>query len=180
MRSGKKFWIFDPRSEDVDIEDVAHHLSLICRFGGAVKQFYSVAEHCVRVSRAVPPEYALEALLHDAAEAYLGMDVIRPIKRRQGIGPVLVEIEDRIQLVIRQKWGLPHFLSIDVAAADNVLLVTERRDLLVQTSDVWVEDEDAHRPLDEVIRPWSSELAADVFLHRFRQLLAARDGRSVG
>ena len=79
--TGKLVNPLDLTPQDVDIRDIAHHLSNMCRWQGATRHFYSVAEHCVHVSRLVPTGYALLALLHDAAEAYMG-DAIRPIKRR--------------------------------------------------------------------------------------------------
>jgi hypothetical protein len=78
--TGRAFYPLDPRPEDIDPVDIAHALSLICRYGGHSSRFYSVAEHCVLMSHAVAPEHALWALLHDATEAYLG-DMIRPLKR---------------------------------------------------------------------------------------------------
>lgn len=78
-RTGKKFRPFNPRIEDIDIEDIAHALSNICRFNGHVNQFYSVAEHSILVSVLCPDELKLKGLLHDAAEAYLG-DVPSPLK----------------------------------------------------------------------------------------------------
>jgi hypothetical protein len=45
--SGGRFYPFNPRVEDVNIADIAHALSLLCRYGGHVDRFYSVAEHCV-------------------------------------------------------------------------------------------------------------------------------------
>lgn len=63
------------------IRSIAWSLSMQCRFNGHVKRFYSVAEHCHTLSFIVPREYALMALLHDAAETYIG-DVVVPVKRR--------------------------------------------------------------------------------------------------
>lgn len=48
--TGRQFWPMDPRPEDLDILDIAHALSLLCRFGGHCQRFYSVAEHSVHVS----------------------------------------------------------------------------------------------------------------------------------
>ena len=48
--SGRQFWALDPRAEEIHIEDVAHALSMQCRWGGMVHTWYSVAEHCVRVA----------------------------------------------------------------------------------------------------------------------------------
>ncbi len=44
---------FDPmqiRTEDICIEDIAHALSLMCRGGGHLKYFYSVAQHSLNCS----------------------------------------------------------------------------------------------------------------------------------
>src|ERR1700674_199080 len=79
-----KFRVGWPLEEDVCIEDIAHSLSLLCRFTGHVKQFYSVGEHSVRVSYLCPPEYQLWGLLHDAGECYAG-DVNRPLKYSPGM-----------------------------------------------------------------------------------------------
>ena len=54
--SGKKFYPLDPRPEDIDIRDIAHALSLNCRFNGHCRCFYSVAEHSVGVSSSQSPD----------------------------------------------------------------------------------------------------------------------------
>ena len=76
---GIRFWPLLPNPADIRIEDIAHALSNQCRFGGHAREFYSVAEHCVRVSQNCRPEDALWGLLHDASEAYLS-DVPAPLK----------------------------------------------------------------------------------------------------
>src|SRR5258708_302056 len=77
--TGRAYWPADPRAEDVCIEDIAHALSLLCRYTGHCKRFYSVAEHSILISQVVPPEYAFFGLMHDAQEAYIN-DLARPIK----------------------------------------------------------------------------------------------------
>lgn len=75
---------FNPTRANIHIDDIAHALSLICRFGGQTDRFYSVAEHCIFVATIAEerhgPRTALWGLLHDAAEAYLG-DIVSPLKR---------------------------------------------------------------------------------------------------
>src|SRR5262245_47792896 len=76
---GTQFWPLDPRPHEFDINHIAHALGNMCRFNGHCRRFYSVAEHCVLVSRACSAANALWGLLHDMSEAYIA-DVIRPVK----------------------------------------------------------------------------------------------------
>lgn len=133
-RSGRAYWPLSPRAEDVDINDIATSLSKICRFGGHIKfEHYSVAEHSVHVSLCVPPEHALQALLHDATEAYVG-DVIRPLKQNL-LG--YDEIEARNWAVIAQRFGLPLAMHPSVKVADNAVLLAEKEALLEDPPIPW-------------------------------------------
>ena len=71
--------ILHPTPQMIEIEDIAHALSNICRYGGHSKKFYSVAQHSLFVCLLAPKHLKKEALLHDAAEAYTG-DVVKPLK----------------------------------------------------------------------------------------------------
>lgn len=68
---------------DICIEDIAHALSNLCRYGGHSRHFYSVAQHSVILAeeclRRWTAQEAYYALLHDAEEAYI-IDLPRPIK----------------------------------------------------------------------------------------------------
>src|SRR5690606_4110631 len=88
--------VFDPTPEMICIEDIAHALAHQCRFAGHVKRFYSVAQHSVMCSRMVDRLYQMEALLHDASEAYL-LDIPKPIKEKI-VG--YKEMEDRMMGLI--------------------------------------------------------------------------------
>ena len=63
--TGRQFDLADPQRGSIDVVDMAHALSLLCRFNGHVRQHYSVAQHCVIVSHLVPSEHAYAGLLHD-------------------------------------------------------------------------------------------------------------------
>lgn len=169
--TGRQFWPLDPRPEDVHIEDIAHALAMLCRFGGHATAFYSVAQHSVLVSRIVSQEYALVGLLHDAAEAYIG-DMIRPLKH----GTKMYEYrraEERVSGAIAERYDLPWdglgmILGAAVTAADNVALATEARDVMGgQRAAPWGLRES---PLHERIRPYGPETAERAFLARFKQL----------
>lgn len=121
--SGKAFFPFDPRPDQIDIEDIAHALSNICRFTGHTDIFYSVAEHSVRVARLVEPEYRLAALLHDASEAYLS-DISAPIKP---FLPDYVALEKRIEKAIAYRFSLPYSMHPSIKEADRVMLHTEAK-----------------------------------------------------
>ncbi|ARJ66459.1 hypothetical protein WV31_12665 [Magnetospirillum sp. ME-1] len=155
--TGRNVNPLDLRPEDIDIRDIAHSLSLTCRFNGHCRVFYSVAEHSVLVSKLCPPKFAFEALMHDAAEAYLG-DVPTPLKRQW---PEYKEAEDRAHAVIAQHFGLPAEISEVVHDADGEAFGIEEIRLLVppgQPGDI--------TPL----RGLSPEAARQEFVDRFYEL----------
>ncbi len=180
--TGRQFWPCDPRAEDVALDDIAHALSLQCRFAGHCRAFYSVAEHSVRVSRVVwlsaydagmtgaqTTLLALAGLLHDASEAYC-IDVPRPLKPfLQGYR----EIERGVAAAIAERFGFAaHVFDHPlIKRADEVLLMTEKRDLLGPSPAPWTfaQGVDA-TPLDERIAPWAPADAEMEFHARFRLL----------
>ena len=145
--SGRKIEIENPDATEIDVEDIAHHLSHICRFQGATTEFYSVAQHSCLVAAIVPSHLRLQALLHDAAEAYLG-DLIYPVKRT--IGAPYVDLEDRFEVAIAQRFGLPCLMTPEIKHADRVALATEQRDVMNRSHHVWNKLPD---PLPETLRP---------------------------
>lgn len=95
--TGNKISLKAPTSEMIDIKDIAGALSKICRFGGHISTFCSVAQHSVLVATLAPDHLKKAALLHDAAEAYLG-DVIKPLKNILGF--VYEELENQFNYAI--------------------------------------------------------------------------------
>lgn len=164
--SGVQFWPLDPRPEEILIEDIAHSLSNQCRYAGHCTQFYSVAQHSVMVSRIVPPQFAKWGLLHDAAEAYL-VDLPRPLKRFSPLGNVYMPIEARLMMCVCERFGLPYAEPPEVKDADNVLLMTEKRDLMPNCPAKWREVAES---LAGKIVPWSPEDAEQEFLCLWAEL----------
>lgn len=156
-----------PSAEDVCIEDIAHALSCECRFNGATRAFYSVAQHSVFVSHSVPREDALAGLLHDAAEAYC-KDIHRPLKRL--IERVYSPIEARLWCAIAKQFGLEIDLPASVKQADDRVLATEVRDLIAPSE---LREETLAAlpcPMPGEITPVMPHFAERVFLARFREL----------
>ncbi|MGN6369546.1 MAG: phosphohydrolase [Phycisphaerae bacterium] len=172
--TGRKFFPRSPRPQDVDIRDIAHALSLKCRFNGHCKTFYSIAEHSLRVSRLLQPQgprLALWGLLHDSAEAYLP-DLGAPIKNHFHLhdGPhheSFDEAEDRLLAVIARALRVDPIDYASVRQADLTLLATEARDLLSPPPEPW---NLPHPPLEDRITPASPTLAESAFLERFTHL----------
>lgn len=117
------------KPENVSIEDIAHSLSFQCRFNGHTNRFYSVAEHSLVLRDLVQEESGIQnlnrriaAMLHDAAECYLG-DITKPAKERLFIGEA---VEGQILRVIFEAFGIP-FSSFDeeLKAMDSDLCIME-------------------------------------------------------
>ena len=113
--SGKHFDPIEPEEDLIDIKDIAHSLSLVCRGNGHVKHFYSVAQHSIACAleakaRGYSDMVFLACLLHDASEAYLS-DVTRPVKKDL---TYYLEVEDRLQHLI---WR--HFIGRDITLEED-------------------------------------------------------------
>ena len=173
LASGKFFNFETCTAADIQIADIAHHLSMLCRFTGAVREFYSVAQHSVLVSHIVPREFALVGLLHDATEAYIN-DLSRPMKL---LTPEYVAYEkEHLWPLVAERFNLPLILPPCIKEADNIALVTERRDLMpvpVGYTDEWDWARDIN-PLPYYINPQSPAWAKTGFIQRWEHLTLAR------
>ena len=161
--SGKKFYPLNPNVSDIVIEDIIHSLSMKCRFGGHCKCFYSVAQHSIIMADNVPKEHQLVALLHDATEAYLP-DVCRPIKSSL---TGFEEIERQLYLAIAEKFGLPNEIPKCVKEADDRALITEKRDIMSSSPDIWSVYAE---PFEDRISCWdcnSAKLKFELYLRKF-------------
>ncbi|MEQ1966297.1 HD family hydrolase [Xenorhabdus nematophila] len=155
---------------DIDIHDIAQGLANECRFNGQIGNFYSVAQHSIYVSQLVPPDFALEGLLHDAAEAYC-KDIPSPLK---GLLPTYLIIERKIDVAVRRKFSLPVGLSHAVKHADLVMLATERRDLEVDTAGKpWPILTGITASDDIAIMPLTPPQALSAFMNRYHELTGA-------
>lgn len=172
--TGRKVYVCDPTVADVDPVDIAHALSMICRFGGHCRAFYSVAQHSVLVMLRVRQlcgriPVQLAALMHDATEAYVG-DLIRPLKR----DPFLegyCEIEDRWADVIGHRFGvLDELRDPLIKQADLEMLATESRDYM-NISEKW---DLPYPPLPGHHIPWTPQQSKAQFLKSFFYLVGQR------
>ncbi len=157
----KQFYPRNPQPDDVDIYDIAHHLSQICRFVGACEYLYSVAEHSIHVSHKVPKEYALWGLLHDAAEAYIG-DIAGPTKQNMYL---FKEIEQKILHVVATHFGLEWPMPQIVKDVDSRMLATERRDVMKPSDFDWGLTAEPYKQYIKV--PMDSIQAEVSFLSRY-------------
>lgn len=160
---GRKFWPIDPRPEEVHIDDIAHALSMTCRFGGHCLRFYSVSQHSVLVSRALPRPYKLWGLLHDASEAYV-VDVPRPLKYwLEGYK----RIENDVMRAISTRFQLSPEMPAEVKRVDVAILADEAAQLMAPPPEPWHLPEPA---LGIRIRPWDPETAKKEFMWEFENL----------
>lgn len=170
--SGRRFWPMDPRSNEVFIEDIAHGLSMQCRYAGHCIRFYSVAEHSVLVARwllaqCASAETALWGLLHDASEAYL-VDVPRPVK------PFLdgyKAAESRVMAAVCDCFDLPREMPAAVHEADGGIINDERANMR-RCEHEWAH---AGEPLGVSLEYWTPEEAESEFLAAYWALQGMRD-----
>lgn len=155
-----------PDPATIDIRDIAHSLALLNRFAGHTPEPYSVAQHSVLVAEMAPEGLKLQALLHDAHEAYV-VDMPSPWK------PLLPDyraMESRVATAVRAKFGQTAALDPVVDYTDRCMLVTEARAF----GFTWWDDYPAYKPYLEIgaaVTPWNWRDAERIFMKRFHYLM---------
>ena len=173
--TGRAFTPLNPQAEDLCIEDIAHALSLQCRFTGHCKRFYSVAEHSVRVMWQIEQHHPADAslarvaLMHDATEAYL-IDLARPVKRDPRMR-VFTETEASIEVVIKERFNLYCLASKHptINDADFRMCNAERLELMGPEPYSWGPLPDA-TGIYMGTCGWAPSLAENLFLNAARRL----------
>lgn len=165
--TGRKFWPIDPLADEVNIDDIAHALSMLCRYSGHCLKFYSVAEHSVHVAQwlfdnGYSYETILAGLLHDATEAYVA-DVPRPLKQSL---PTYKDAESRVWGAIAARYGLGPDLPAEVHEADNRILADEIQQNMKPME--WHNNHDD--PLGVELQFWTPAQAEHEFIKFFRFL----------
>jgi len=169
--SGLKFPLIEVNPAAILIHDIAHALSMLCRFNAQCLRPYSVAEHSVHVSHEIAPHLALVGLMHDAAEAYLG-DMPGPLKKCL---PRFHSIEIRLIHAIGAKFGFSYpekgtAEACELKRADIQLLVDEKAVLMAPEPEPWPPAappaKNPHR-----IQCWPPAVAKAKFLARYEALL---------
>ena len=173
--SGRFVNPLDPDLDQIDIGDITRALANTCRFGGHCRSFYSVAQHSVIVSELVEQrggdaEDVYAALMHDAAEAYLG-DMPHPLKHRSALGEAFKAAEKHLEEALRARFNIKPGVP-EIKRADRALLATERRAL--STEDWHWPELEGVEPLDLHLTAWPPDEAAARFAARYAQLDAAR------
>lgn len=148
--TGRTINVLHPDPEDFDYIDIATGLGNQARFCGQTKIMLTVAQHSIIVMRLCDPEYHLEALLHDATEAYM-CDVARPFKQ---FCPGYRNIETIWDSAIRMKFGLPPEMSDAVKYADDMAQAIEAREMRIYKWDEWglPDPKDQHK-IKDIWRP---------------------------
>lgn len=128
-------------ANDIYLGDVAHALSMLCRFNGHTNRFYSVAEHCLLLARyamdrGMSPLECLTVLHHDDAEYIIG-DLARPIKI---VMPEFKKMENRIDQAVALRFGTEWPLPGYVKELDARILADERINLMSDSGNSWCSD----------------------------------------
>ena len=147
-----------------DVEEIAHALAHLCRFNGHCREFYSVAQHSVIVSRLAGQGHSMGGLFHDAGEAYLG-DVTTNLKQ---LLPNYKRITADVEAWLVNTTGYD-IHSFEVKYADLQALGMEKRDLMAHDSSGWPVLDGVEIPTDP-IDPLPPVEAFNLFMETYDNL----------
>ncbi len=176
--SRRQFHLHGSDPDEICLEDIAHATSLICRFTGHVREFYSVAEHMILVANIVKElggdaTDQRVALFHDATEAYLA-DIAAPFKGELG---GYKELEHKVWKRIAAKYGLPMFHNPLIKKADWIALFLEAKALINDDYKIWMGYKEAAADVSRLSREpglmiwgYSPKVARVQWLRKYREL----------
>jgi uncharacterized protein len=164
LRSGRYFDFLAPDPSQFTLADIGGALSKICRFGGQIDRFYSVAEHLVECARQAEEDglnrgEKLAVFCHDFHEAFIG-DVVKPLKI---MFPDFSRLEDHIDAAIEEKFGVDFQANLHVVKEiDRAMLIAERRAFFTPDKVEWA-GEKTVRAIRRNFMGWKPMAAEDVF-----------------
>jgi len=167
--SGKQFYPAICSPDDISIKDIAHSLSNTCRYSGHCEPFYSVAEHCVRLSRLAPEHLKIYALLHDAPEALTGFGDVCSMMKHEAFY-TLNALEDIILHKIYVKFDIP-FISnsdkLELKKIEDFLVAAEVRDLMPEECMRFMSLQEP-RQTTRII-PWPSKYSEMIYIEEYHR-----------
>lgn len=161
--SGGKVYFFNPEKSEIDILDIIHSLSMLCRFNGATKSFYSVAQHSVLVADNIYKEtkdkqLAFQGCCHDFSEAFIS-DIPSPFKTHFS---GFKEIEIKMEEWLSKKFGFQYPFDPIVKKHDLRALSTEMANLMYIC-----DNQDLPDPYKEKIIPLSWQDSKNQLLQKY-------------
>jgi uncharacterized protein len=170
--TGIYFDVTNPQLVDINIIDIANALSKDCRYGGQCKTFYSVAEHCVHLSRLKLSEIEQKILLlHDGTEAYL-RDIVSDIKQLPEFSEYR-KLENQLYPLIMRRFGLPEtpFEETSLIDLDRNIRRNEIESLFDLIPLEWETLLEKYQRIPGLtIAGWPPNIAFNAFMIRYEEL----------
>ena len=161
----------EPQAEEISIYDIAHSLSYMCRANGHIKNFFSVAQHCINCSleakaRGESEKLQFALLLHDASEAYLA-DITRPVKHNLD---KYLEIEADLQSIIYLTFG------IKTLSPEEKEIIDEIDNAMLHHEFLNLADEKIYKETPEIVGNYNFEykefkLVEEQYIEMFNELI---------
>lgn len=190
--TGRKIFVLNPRPDDIDLMDIGIPLTREPRYAGHSRFPFSVAQHslvvaglvsfrCEREGLGFNPHIHLQALLHDATEAYL-KDIPKPVKLTmqlmmpEGQKSPYDILEERWNAAIMQHFGLESNHHVFVKDADLMACAAEKRDIMPYDATPWEGISDLNPSESLVTQRKKEEDVLETFISTARLLLFAIEG----
>lgn len=176
MHSGQEIDLENLTIDQINLGDISHHLTKICRYGGGLdlRHHYSVANHSIALyyyamDNNYPIEVQRSALMHDASEAWLG-DINGILKQ---LLPDYLKLEKMVTNLVENKYNLSQDSMIKsvVSELDRSILLDEAKAFLPHRYERFKSQYPNIEPLGINLYPEQElSITKSMFLHCCEQL----------